>query len=332
MAEVIASTGQGEVLDGERRTIETYQLRGALDRRSTMRVVSGTGELHVDHYPSERPGGGESKGAVVFVHGLSGHCLMYAGFLDALSRRGFEVYGIDVRGHGRSSGPAGDFTMETVVQDLATGVELARDRGEERVALFGSSLGGYWSLAGANAIEDVDLCISHWVMLPDMPVTRLDRRMRPVAKVLSRLAPRMHRDTKTIANWDAVCDDPRLVEDVYADPMMTWQYTMRALASGIEYSPPRPLTDLRVPQLVLIGEEDGMTPLEYTRRVAERLRGELDLHVVPNAGHMGGLIEHRPEVLAVADHWLTSRFPLVEPRSAPGGTGAGREPAGVGTG
>lgn len=284
----------------ERETIRLFELDEAILRRETTRARSGDAEIHLDIYPAETT----SRGALVFVGGLSSHALMYAGFLDALSRRGIAVVALDLRGHGRSGGKRGDFTIATVLEDLETAASVAIERFGGPLAVMGSSLGGFFALAGANAIERFDAGISHWVMLPDMPLSARDRRLAPLSKALARVAPRFPISTRMLADWKQVAQDPAQRRRIMADPLMVWTYSARAIASGADYRPARPLTELRVPQLVIIGERDAMTPVDYTMRVFARLQGPKELAVVPGAGHMGGLAEHRPEVLDLVDHFL----------------------------
>jgi len=53
------------------------------------------------------------------------------------------------------------------------------------------------------------------------------------------------------------------------------------------------LATIRVPVLVLVGDEDTLTPLDEARKIAERIEGAR-LEVVPRAGHLSNL--ENPEV------------------------------------
>ncbi|MEO6866737.1 MAG: alpha/beta hydrolase, partial [Gaiellales bacterium] len=110
--------------------------------------------------------------------------------------------------------------------------------------------------------------------------------------------------TKAVANWDGVCDDPAFKQKCYDDPMMVWKYSARALASAFRYAPTQPLTELRIPQLVVIGDRDTMTPTTYTRGIFDQLEGDKEWVTIPDAGHMGGLVEHQGEMLDTVDDYL----------------------------
>lgn len=311
---VLRTTQPGHVDDIERASIALHRYERAAGSRSTARIAVDGGEVHLDVYAAPDDQG--ARGTVVFVGGLSAYALVYADFQHRLSERGWNVVALDLRGHGRSSGRRGDFTNATVLADLRGAAQYARERFGGPLILMGSSLGGYYSLIGANALEEFDLAISHWIFLPDYPVTRKDARIRPIALALNKIAPRFRLSTRLVAEWDHVNDTAELRQRCFDDPLMVWKYSVRALAGGLSYAPTRPLTSLRCPHLVLIGERDQMTPLAYTKKVYEMFDGDKELVVIPDAGHMGGLVEHQAEMLDAVDGWLTRRVAQLHPAEA----------------
>ena len=76
---------------------------------------------------------------LVLLHGFGGQATQWAYQLEhfALSYR---VIALDLRGHGRSDKPAGDYTMPTILHDLE--VALERLAVTERFVLVGHSFGG----------------------------------------------------------------------------------------------------------------------------------------------------------------------------------------------
>jgi alpha-beta hydrolase superfamily lysophospholipase len=303
---ILRSTAAGTILPEERESVALWGTEPDLARRETARIAVPNGVVHLDVYPALE----SARGTLVFVGGLGAHALLNAGFLNELSGRGWNCVALDIRGHGRTTGRRGDFTTETLLEDLQGAIDFARWRFAEPggVALMGSSLGGYYALVGANALTDVACAISHWIFLPGEPVTAKDRRIKPIALALNKIVPGLRLSTKSLAEWDHVSEDPQICENLYKDPLMVWKYTVRALAGGLTYSPTRPLTDLRVPHLVVLGEKDQMTPFAYTQRIFESFTGDKEWVTIPNAGHMAGLVEHRDEVLAAVDDYLERRL------------------------
>jgi alpha-beta hydrolase superfamily lysophospholipase len=313
---VLRTTPTGHVDEIERASIALHRYEQAVAARDTARIAVPGGEVHLDIYPA--PDTAPVRGTVVFVGGLSAHALLYADFQHHLSERGWNVVALDVRGHGRSSGRRGDFTMEMVIEDMRATAAYARERFSGPLVLMGSSLGGFYALLGANAIEDFDLAVSHWIFLPQFPVTSKDARVKPVALLLNRLVPSLRISTKLVAEWDHVADSAILRQRCFDDPLMVWKYSVRALAGGIAYTPARPLTSLRCPHLVVIGTNDQMTPLAYTQRIFDMLEGDKKLVTIAGAGHMGGLVEHQDAMLNAVDGWLTERAKALNPPVANG--------------
>jgi pimeloyl-ACP methyl ester carboxylesterase len=304
---VVSTTPTGEVSTDEAATVALFGFIDAANARDTAMLAvgaDGMGRVHVDVYPAQ----GTARGSVVFVGGLSNHAFGSASFEHELSKLGWNVVGVDLRGHGRSSGRRGDFTIPMMLEDLAAAGGYAKERFGGKVAVMGSSLGGFYALCAANAIDGLTCAVSHWIYLPNEAITKKDARMRPLALLLDKVVPGLRLPTKQVANWDGVCEDPELRQKCFDDPMMAWKYSARALASGMRHDPKVPLTQLRTPHLVVIGEKDTMTPMPYTKKVYDQLVGDKEWRIIPGAGHMGGLVEHQDEMLEIVDEFLGRRL------------------------
>ncbi|MEW6470641.1 MAG: alpha/beta fold hydrolase [Actinomycetota bacterium] len=84
--------------------------------------------------------------AVVFTHGFGRSGDTWAPQAGALAAD-HHVVTWDMRGHGRSDLPAGPYTREDALDDLAAIVDAAMAEGGGPALLVGHSLGGYFSLA-----------------------------------------------------------------------------------------------------------------------------------------------------------------------------------------
>lgn len=97
--------------------------------------------------------GAPSNPLLVLVHSLGADHGMWDPQMPALLRR-FQVLRLDLRGHGASGVPAGDYTMEQLSGDVLAAVDAA---GRERFSFCGLSLGGMigqW--LGAHAPGRID--------------------------------------------------------------------------------------------------------------------------------------------------------------------------------
>jgi alpha-beta hydrolase superfamily lysophospholipase len=87
---------------------------------------------------------GEPEAVILLVHGLGEHVGRYDHVAAALTEKGYAMYGFDLRGHGRSSGPRGHTpSYETLLDDIADFSRKVEERyGRFPCFLYGHSLGG----------------------------------------------------------------------------------------------------------------------------------------------------------------------------------------------
>jgi pimeloyl-ACP methyl ester carboxylesterase len=195
----------------------------------------------------------------------------------------------DQRGLGRSPLPESD--REPSLEDAARDVVALLDRLDlDRVVLGGCSMGGYLAVAVLRlAPERVGgLVLIDTKAAPDTPEaarTRLD------------VADRVEREG--IGNWLAEANLPNLLAASTREKRPELVETVREI---IESQPPagiawtalalrtRPdsldlLRDSGVPALVIVGEEDPITPVAAASAIAEVMDGAT-LVVLPESGHL----------------------------------------------
>lgn len=95
---------------------------------------------------------------VVLVHGSWGSSAMWMGHAQFLVSKGWSVYALDLRGHGKSEGEVAGATMNDYVADVEQSVA---DHGLENPIVVGHSMGGLVALMyavrhGAKAVVAID--------------------------------------------------------------------------------------------------------------------------------------------------------------------------------
>jgi len=174
--------------------------------------------LHLIHSP-----GAPARPAVFLVPGYTDHAGRYGDTFTYLHARGHAVWGMDTRGHGRSSGPRGYVArFADYVDDLAAALALARkETPAAGWVLLGHSTGGLIALAalldrGGEAPFDAVAGIA-----VTCPLLRLARRVplwqRAVGAVAARLLPRL--SLPVMAPYDH-SHDPEEVRRRAADPLI----------------------------------------------------------------------------------------------------------------
>jgi alpha-beta hydrolase superfamily lysophospholipase len=238
-----------------------------------------------------------------------------AGFdpFAALAARGFNVLALDWPGHGRSGGPPGHLTYRLAADAVAFAVEVARDRWDGPVGLFGTGLGGVLAFCAAAEGAAVDALACHNVLdLRNVqPVLRRARLgiVTPLAARLSRLLSVGQQrlvdvPTAALVARSDLAEDPRLARRLRRHPQALRRYDLAGLVSIFLTPQDKPdPAEQRVPTLVAVGAEDPVIPEAVTRAFVSRLTCPSQLWVLPAAGHQL-LLEHPRALLPAVAEFL----------------------------
>ncbi|MFP4477738.1 MAG: lysophospholipase [Desulfatibacillaceae bacterium] len=221
---------------------------------------------------------GESRDVVVIVHGFGEHGGRYPHLVEALVSRGFEVWAMDHRGHGRSFGKRGHVDRWTdYTGDLGAFLDLVRDRaGNLPLFLLGHSMGGLVTINYVleNARDITGVILSG----PALTQGAVSPALIAISRVLSRLWPTFSVDTGM--EEDAVSRDRAVVQAYANDPFV---HSLATARMGTEMA--RAIRDAmdgagkwRLPLLLVQGGDDRLIPPEYSREFFSRIRSEDRTH------------------------------------------------------
>jgi alpha-beta hydrolase superfamily lysophospholipase len=270
---------------------------------------SGEGKLQI-YWQAWLPEGAPPRAVVVLAHGASEHSGRYAWTGEQLAERGYALYGVDHRGHGKSDGDRAVIDrMRNAVADLDGLVEKAQAAHPGLpTVLLGHSMGGAVALSYTSDHEDkLD------ALVLSAPVAALDAASpvtRAVGRLLSMVAPRLG---VFAIDSTAVSRDPQVVEDYDADPLNYHgrlpARTVAELSSAID-GYPEAVTRFRLPLLVMHGTEDRLTSIAGPKMVMDRAGSE-DKTFRAYDGLYHELLNEpeRQQVLDDIADWLDARFP-----------------------
>ena len=286
--DVLTRRATSRLLDAPRTTPEEVGLGPAIDALGgeVVRIRSRDGLRLAGRWLSVEPGdptwNPDPREAILLLHGWSGSIapdlVEYGPFL----RRTAGVLGLDFRGHGDSDASPTTFGLREV-EDVAGALTWLGERGIERVALFGTSLGGITAVAAVAVLgdgsmpgADADPAAPAHVAPP--------RRPRIVAVVADSVAPELAVAVGSRVPGGGIPGPwPRLVADrmfgsaariLGADPRETEPIRVIGLLEGVSV-------------LLILGGRDLTVPLADARRLVAAAPWTTEHWEVADAGHAG---------------------------------------------
>jgi acylglycerol lipase len=210
----------------------------------------------------------ESAAVVAVVHGVNEHSGRYARLAESLNQRGYAVYAMDLRVHGKSAGPRAEIRrFDEYLKDVALFLQnIAQREPGKPLFLLGHSMGG--AVAALLCIRQRPQLRGLVLSAPAVLVGgRVFPLLRHLASLFSHLAPRLRlvrigchfisRDPEIVA---AFKNDPLVFHGRF--PVRTGAEILRA-AKQIQAH----MQDLELPVLILHGTGDFVTDCEGSRRL-----------------------------------------------------------------
>ncbi len=219
---------------------------------------------------------------VVHPHGGPGaqDFLRFDFTVQFLASRGYGVLQMNFRGstgYGREFQVAGSRQWGQAMQDdLTDGVNWLVNNGyaaADRVAILGGSYGGYAALMGAVKTPDLYQCAISFAGVSDLPDL-------------------ISREKKYIAGAYRT----RFVGDLWRDRKML-----------AENSPARRVDDIRIPVLLMHGDQDTVVEIDQSEKMAKQLRRngkDVDFVVFEDGDHFLSLYKNRLRYLVEVEGFL----------------------------
>jgi len=195
----------------------------------------------------------------------------------------------DFRGHGESEVAAEDSTMEALAEDLHG---LLAGLGIERFVLGGLSLGGYVSFAfyRKHSAQVAALILADTRAQADTPEGRQERAKliataeeKGASAVAEQLLPKLLGATTRTSRPEVVAYVRELIHSTSVPGIVK---ALRGMAARPDSRPLLP--QITCPVLILVGEEDTLTPPADSEAMAGAIPGA-QLEIISQAGHLSNL-------------------------------------------
>ncbi len=248
---------------------------------------------------------------VAYLHGVGGHSGQptYRYLIESLVSSRRAVYGLDLRGFGRSEGRRGHVdNWRSYLSDVSAFLAAVRHQHPQvPVFLFGQSLGGLIALE--YAIEADRRLSGVIVSAPAVAQRDAPIWLHAMVHGLSKIAPTF--SVNPHVDPAAFTRDPAEVERLVADPLRHPRVTAR-FAVEYEAAVDRVLSEaplLNVPLLVVVGSADTVTPPQASQSFYDRVVIEdKTLKVYDGGFHQPILDIDRKEVLSDIGRWITDHI------------------------
>ncbi|HET9844557.1 MAG TPA: alpha/beta fold hydrolase [Nitrospira sp.] len=225
---------------------------------------------------------------IVFLHAFPLNRSMWSEQVAALSRR-FRAIAIDLRGHGESDAPFWRYSLEQYAMDVK---ELLAGLSIRKALFVGLSMGGYLAFTLYRLYPDLMLGVvladtRAEADKPEQIQWRYELAQRTAAigpaAVIEAMLPKLLAPKTYERNPDLVA---RVRSMQAATPVPGILGDLIAIAERPDSTDL--LSSIRVPTLVIVGQEDALTTPADAERIATGIPGA-QLVVIPNAGHLSNL-------------------------------------------
>ncbi len=220
---------------------------------------------------------------VLFLHGLGGDQRFWLYQVPAFCGR-YPTLTIDLRGHGRSGRPPRDFTIADMARDV---VRLLRSIGVERAHLVGASLGG---LVAQQFALDYPFATASLV-LADTFCAVPEEFQETIRASMQFIENNAMAEVAAARIRNAFSDHANpVMRDYFIDRVAQNDKAsyVRAARAAMSYSSADRLGEIAVPTLVVVGDEDRVTPPPLSETLAERIDGARLVRIA-GAGHITNL-------------------------------------------
>lgn len=225
---------------------------------------------------------------VIFIHGFPFNKTMWNAQTDALKGK-FHVVTYDIRGHGHSEEGIENFSIDLFVSDL---MGLMDHLKIDEAVLCGLSLGGYIAL---NAISKFPnrikaLVLSDTQCIADTEET-IGKRMKSIESIknggLEKYADESVRNLFAPGSFISRCREIADIRQMILTTSGTSLCnTLLALAQRKETC--SILSNIKIPVLIMVGNEDKITPPSAAQYLSENIKGS-SVQTIENAGHMSNM-------------------------------------------
>ena len=240
----------------------------------------------------------ESTGSgkcLVLIHGFSDNLTMWPEQVRELSKN-YRILTYDVRGHGETETPEGDFSMELFADDLEA---LLRTLDIDQACVLGYSMGGRIALTLALKYPEK----VNGLVMANSGI--MDPNVQPSEEEMAEMTQRREQMAKMFESGDINLIAEAMAENSLSpglkekDPALFEKYKAVKLRNNLQYyqaimqgmmtamSDPPDLGQVKCPVLIIAGEHDAFMALDAVKSMEERFKDSTS--VIFPTGHASAI-------------------------------------------
>jgi acylglycerol lipase len=251
---------------------------------------------------------GPAKASICLVHGLGEHTGRYEYVASELTKNGYALFGCDLRGHGKTSGPRGHYpNYDRVMDDIKGCLDYVKQKFPTvPTFLYGHSMGG--SIVLNYGLRMKPQLKGVVATSPGLKTgTELSKGLVFMGKIMAVIAPASGLNNGLDRN--NLSRDKAVIEKYAGDPLVhptiSAKFAFDFMDSGVwalEHA-----SEFSLPLLIQIGEEDHLVSVQAAKEFAQKAPN-CTLKVWPGLFHETHNEPEKEHVLQVMVDWLDARM------------------------
>jgi len=291
----MGNTSMENDVEQQRAHLDVARLRSEFQGNYHLLTTSDGITLFIQEWPSPTP----SDVAVMIFHGITAYSGVYSKIIaEELNQAGYNVLGMNLRGHGLSDGVRGDYpSAKRAILDICEAIAFAKEK-YPRLVVLGHSLGAVQvALAANHCMEKIDGIIISSAAKTIRPGVYKKPTAGQTAKILfAALFTPGKRVMKYYREGMTGVDDP-LFNFAYSPRFMTTFSTKKFTLPA----------EVSCPVLFTVGENDELFSQESVKETLDGINAkDKTMIVIPGGKHA----VFPPGSWTDLIGWLNTRFPL----------------------
>lgn len=261
-------------------------------------VVVGDHHLHCELYSHS-----ETAPVILFLPGIGTYCELYAELLAGISAQGFNVVGVDLRGHGYSGGSRGDYRVEQVMEDMSLLIDSLEQRFPGPVGVYGYSIGGLLAVAFAERDARVKSVLCGTLLVTEIAPDLIHQFGWSMTWGSAMFFPQLKVPMKSFIDYEQLLEGHPAATEISKDPRIVYDYPLGTLASLFTHSSGTMNKRYDFNAAIIHGENDEVLPLHYSKQVVTAMTHPFELIELKGEGHMIPW-DNPNKLVSEVSHWF----------------------------